>query len=174
MTKFSNLIWREILNIDDKVPFLLNDGPLIASTNFWDSHRAKDGLLFLTYNAYAARLLVPDSQLQLLAEMRTGKYVIISAGPRAGKSGRDGVELMFEDDTDSPFALTLDEVQLAGFFPDSANEWKFVVTVWTRAGLQMKFAGRYRSVPRIPFLLPWVEKRDGPAGKLIAREGGGG
>ncbi len=151
------------MKTDDKVPYLINDGQLITSTSYWDSDRAKEGFLFLTYNAYAARVLVPDSQLQLLTEMRTGKHVIISAGPRAGKSGRDGVELMFEDHSDSPFAVHLDEVQVDGFFPDSANEWKFVVTVWTRSGLQMKLPGRYRSVLHIPFLLPWDEKRDVPA-----------
>src|ERR1700744_5802447 len=39
---------------------IANDGQNLITTNYWDSEYAKMGLIYLTWNAGAARLLLPD------------------------------------------------------------------------------------------------------------------
>lgn len=139
----------------DVAPYVLsvaNDGQALASTNYWDGKPAAQGLCFLTWNAGAARLLVPDDQVAWLADMRTAKYVILSSGPWPEQGGREGLELLFEDHSDSPFVLHLSAEQT-----DRALSGKveFPLTVWTRAGLQLSLSGRYRRVARIPCLQEW-------------------
>lgn len=38
-----------------------NDGQKIVSTNYWDTEHAKRGFLYLSWNAGAGRLLLPDT-----------------------------------------------------------------------------------------------------------------
>lgn len=71
-----------------------NDGPLIQTTNYYDSEAASRGLLYVSWNANAARVLVPDSQLAMVAEMKTGKECIVSAGPTERGLA---YELLFEE-----------------------------------------------------------------------------
>lgn len=49
-----------------------NQGAEIASTNYWDTPHAQRGFCYLSGNAGVWRLLVPEAQAALLAEMRTG------------------------------------------------------------------------------------------------------
>ena len=58
-----------------------NQGQAILSTNYWDSDHAKAGYFYLSWNAGAGRLLVPDSQKATLREMKGAREVIISRGP---------------------------------------------------------------------------------------------
>ncbi len=64
-----------------------NKGQDIVSTNYFESEHASKGKVYMSVNAGAFRLLLPDSQMQLLEEMATGKEVIISMGkwPEASK-----------------------------------------------------------------------------------------
>jgi hypothetical protein len=48
-----------------------NNGPEIAATNYYDSPNAGAGYVYLSINAGALRLLVPDSQSQLVDEVKT-------------------------------------------------------------------------------------------------------
>jgi len=84
-----------------------NRGQAIVKTNYWDSEYAQAGMFYLSWNAGAARLLVPDAQKLTLPEMRTAKYVIVSRGPWDDHGGRDALELLFEDGSDAPFAVHL-------------------------------------------------------------------
>ncbi len=82
-----------------------NNGQSISSTNYWDSEPAKSGFCFLSWNANAARLLVPDTFESAISEMRSAKYVIVSRGPWPEQSRREALELLFEDESDSLSAL---------------------------------------------------------------------
>lgn len=88
--------------------------------------------MFLSGNAGAWRLLVPDAQLHMLAEMRTGRSVTIERAIR-GTPGKC-VDIVFEDDSTAPFCITLDKRQTdRGLTPGEA-----VMLIYTRAGLQME------------------------------------
>lgn len=115
--------------------FIENEGQAVARTDYWQSVQAQAGYVYLSWNAGAARLLVPDAAKHLLREMRGAEYVIISKGTL---NGRDALELVFEDGENN---------QGGGF----------VVTVWTRGGNQLRYPGKYRVVENLPDVSPWSE-----------------
>lgn len=132
-----------------------NRGQAIAATNYWDSDHAKAGYFYLSWNAGAARILVPDVYKPALRDMRGAKYVIISRGPWTEQGGRDALELLWEDGSDSPFAIHLVTEQTDRLVPETDQGAGLTVTAWTRGGQKGRWPGRYRLVPRIPCLDAW-------------------
>lgn len=132
-----------------------NQGQAIKYTTYWESEQAKNGYAYLTWNAGAARLLLPDSIKSALREMKSAKYVIISRGPWAEQGGRDAIELLFEDNSDNPYCIHLVAEQCDRLLPETDQGAGFVVTVWTRGGEKLRFPGKYRQVTNIPCLEPW-------------------
>jgi hypothetical protein len=133
-----------------------NQGQRIVSTDYWDSEHAKAGYFFLSWNAGAARILVPDSQKAVLREMRGAKHVIVSQGPWTDQGGREALELLWEDGSDSPFCLHLVAEQCDRLIPETDQGGGFVVAAWTRSGQKQRWPGKYRIVDHIPCLDPWV------------------
>lgn len=130
------------------------DGGDIASTNFWNHPMAQRGFLFLSWNAGVARLLVPAAAASFVREMRTGREAIISRG-HWPEAGGDGIEVLFEDHSNAPFAIHLMIEQTDRLLPKTDSGTRFRLSVWTPAGRQLEMPGRYRVVPRIPSLKPW-------------------
>lgn len=133
-----------------------NKGQAIIETDYWDSDHAKAGFCFLSWNAGAARLLVPDSMKNHVQEMRDAKYVIISRGPWPEHGGREALELLFEDDSDTPYCMHLVSEQADRMIPEGDQGGGFVVTVWTSGGEKLRLPGKYRVVDKIPCLDPWT------------------
>ncbi|MDU5837899.1 MAG: hypothetical protein E6559_00025 [Pantoea sp.] len=140
--------------MNDKI-FIGNEGQAINQTNYWDTEHAAAGLVFLSWNAGAARLLVPDAAKALLPEMKGAQYVIISRGKYAD---RDALEILFEDGSDAPFCIHLMAEQSDRMLPESDQGGGFVVTVWTRGGQKHRYNGKYRVVESLPCLDPWSEQ----------------
>ncbi|MEA3641752.1 MAG: hypothetical protein VBE63_17705 [Lamprobacter sp.] len=139
-----------------KSMFLIeNRGQAITKTNFWDSEQATRGILYLTWNAGAGRLLVPDNQKAMLRELKGSQEVIVSRGPWPDQGGREALELLWEDGSDSPFCIHLVTEQTDRLIPEHQQGGGFVVTVWTRGGVKGRWPGRYRVVDEIPCLKPW-------------------
>lgn len=132
-----------------------NRGQAIAQTNYWQTEHAQRGLFYLTWNAGAGRLLVPDSQKGILRELRQAREVLVSHAPWKDQGHRDALELLWEDDSDSPFAIHLVAEQTDRLIPDTEQGGGFVITAWTRGGLKGRWPGRYRRVEMIPWLQPW-------------------
>jgi hypothetical protein len=119
----------------------------------FDSEHARGGLYFVSWNASSARVLVPDSLLATIDDMRTAKrFVVVSRGPM---QGRDVYELLFDDGSDSPFALHIETRMSDRLIPDEHKP--FTVDAWTRAGKAASWPGRYRVVETLPCLAPWIE-----------------
>lgn len=136
---------------------IVNTGQALASTNYFDSEHAAGGLYFLSWNAGAGRLLMPDSRVLDLREMRSAKYVIVSRGPWPERGGREGIELLFEDNSDAPFCLHLSAEQSDRLLPEINQGGGFEIVAWTRGGRVANWPGKYRKVSRIPCLDPWSE-----------------
>jgi hypothetical protein len=134
---------------------ILNQGQAIRETNYLDSDHAQAGLCYLSWNAGAARLLVPDLSKHLLPWMKGGREVIVSRGPWTDQGGRDALELLWEDDTHSPPCLHLVAELTDRLIPDYQQGGGFVVTAWTRGGMEGRWPGKYRVVPQIPDLSHW-------------------
>ena len=61
---------------------IANRGPLVAATNYWATAMAARGLFYLTFNAGAARLLVPGNSEVVIRELRKRvQHVVVSFGP---------------------------------------------------------------------------------------------
>lgn len=137
---------------------ITNDGAAITYTNYFETRQAAEGFFYLSYNAGAVRLRVPDSRKSMLSDMRTGHYVIVSAGPWPDRQGRDGLELLFEDGSDSPFCLHLSAHEKSDrLLPETDQGGGFVVTAWEREGKVAEWPGKYRRVRCIPCYEPWRE-----------------
>lgn len=106
---------------------IANDGEQIVSTNYWELPHAKKGLLYLSGNAKVWRLLLPAAaEGGMLPEMRTGKRVVIEPSIQSAGCW----DIVFEDGTDSPFAVALDKRQV-----DRAVEpGECRLTVWGEGG----------------------------------------
>jgi hypothetical protein len=133
-----------------------NKGQAIAGTNYFDSTHAARGLFYLTWNAGAGRLLVPDNQKRTLTEMRSAKFVIVSSGPWEEQAGVPALELLFEDHSDSPFVLTIPLAQTDRVLPDTDQGAGFYISVWNRGGQKLRLPGRYRKVESLPCLEEWT------------------
>lgn len=137
-----------------------NTGQEIAETNYWDTEAGQKGLFYLSWNAGAGRLLVPDSQISQVAEMRTAELVIVSRGRWPSRNRADGIEIMFEDNSDSPYALHLTVEQCDRLLPAKDASGYFVFSAWTRSGKAAQWPGKYRVVNKIPCMAAWVADTD--------------
>jgi hypothetical protein len=131
-----------------------NDGPDITATNYWDIEHAKRGYFFLSLNAGCVRLLVPDSKVSEIQEFKTARFAILSRGPWPEMGQTDALELLFEDFSDSPYALHL-SIGQCDMLPGGEGDWK--LAVWSRDGKQYECELKYRHVDQIPCLKPWEE-----------------
>ena len=132
-----------------------NKNQAIIQTDYWDSELARAGLVFLSWNAGAGRLMIPDPMKGMLREIRKAREVIVSRGPWHEQGGREALELMWEDDSDAPYCVHVGIEQTDRLLPDTDQGGGFVITAWTRGGLKGRWPGRYRKVDRIPCAKAW-------------------
>jgi hypothetical protein len=134
-----------------------NDGPDIRTTNYWETDPAAAGLVYASCNAGAIRLLLPPAKEPDIPDMTRGvEYVILSRGPWPAQGLPEAVEILFEDRSDSPYALHLspESFDLLPAEPPEGREWR--LGLWTagprkRADLPVRF----RRVQSLPWLRPW-------------------
>lgn len=132
-----------------------NRGQRLVSTTYWASEHARRGYFFLSWNAGAARVLVPDCQKAALRDMKGAREVIISRGPWADQGGRDALELLWEDGSDNPFSIHLVAEQCDRLIPDKDQGGGLVVIALTRGGEKGRWPARYRVVAALPCLASW-------------------
>lgn len=133
-----------------------NNGPEIVSTNYWQTEHAACGYVYLSINAGAFRILIPPSQEGAIAEMLTAREAIISRGPWADQGGREAMEILFEDFTDTPYSLCILAEQCDRLPADSdRNRTNLRLSIWTVAGKAGEMPAKYRKVKRLPWLKPW-------------------
>jgi len=137
-----------------------NDGPRIASTNYWTSEYAKNGAVYLTWNAGVGRLLMPLACEAWIKEMSAAKYVLVSMGSwnHQGVEKQDALELLFEDDSSNPFCLHFGNEQTDRIIPEvQQGGGMFEIVVYAQDGERLRLPGKYRRVDRLPYLKAWVE-----------------
>jgi len=92
------------------VPLIIyNDNQRIAETNYWKTTLSKRGFYYMTLNAGCYRLLVPDNHDDFLREISTASTVTISRGATSQLDTpcTDAFEIVFEDGTNTPYAITM-------------------------------------------------------------------
>lgn len=142
----------------------MNDGPLIRTTSYWDTSLAVRGGLFASFNAGACRLLVPNHargfDVRDLLQAAGGAREVLVAVIRRPQEQRLALELLWEDDTDTPFAVHLGPQQIDRIPAAGDDGRTIVVSVWQRGyGREptciLSQPGRLRIVSRMPYLRPW-------------------
>lgn len=137
-----------------------NHGPLIIATNYWGSEIETHGKIHCSCNAGCIRVLLPRTLGKIVGECRTSRYVVCSRGPWVDQGLLDAVELLFEDNSESPYCLHLspESFDLLPGEPEPGGEW--TVALWVlRDGGPHKALERpcyWRRVERIPCLQPWA------------------
>lgn len=132
--------------------YVNNNGPELVATNYFHQPIAP---VYCSVNAGAIRILLPSLLEPYLRVMRTGKYVIITRGAWPAEGRSEGVELLFEDDTDEPFALHLGAESFDNL-PGDPGDGEWVVSVWTEGCIKrLQLPARWRRETLIPFMQPW-------------------
>lgn len=137
-----------------------NHGPLITSTNYWNSDLATAGKVFCSVNAGAIRVLMPRSRWGDLNDMRASKYCVLSRGPWPSERKSEAVEIMWEDNSDAPYALHLtpESFDLLPAEPEAGREW--ICSVWTekdgRPHKSLERICHWRRVDKIPCMRAWI------------------
>jgi hypothetical protein len=136
-----------------------NDGPLITSTDYWTSDVASAGKVFVSVHAGAIRVLLPRDRWGDLYDMRAGKYCVLSRGPWPAERQPEAIEIMWEDESESPYALYLtpESFDMLPGEADPGREW--VCSVWIeKDGNPHKSLERichWRRVAQLPYLKAW-------------------
>ncbi|WP_052465131.1 hypothetical protein [Geoalkalibacter subterraneus] len=132
---------------------IVNRGPEVVETNFWELEMAREGFFYLSFNAGAGRFLVPPALQHMVKDMiEKVDMVILTLGQLRGKLS---YEILFEDHSDSPFSIHIEAKQADRILPESDCDKEFRFTIWTQQGKQADFPCRYRKVDRLPCLKPW-------------------
>jgi hypothetical protein len=130
-----------------------NDGQEILSSNFWDSETAS---FFLSVNAGAARLLIPDSKIGEIGKMMKGNLVILSRGPCWPQADKDAIEIMFDDGSKTPYSIQLMAEQTDDLIPASMHGKNFTFSAWRKNAVKtFERPARFRMVKRLPCLEAW-------------------
>jgi hypothetical protein len=131
-----------------------NDGSKIVKSNYWDSEFAQKGYFFCSFNAGAAMLLIPDSRLNEVPEMATGKLIILSRGTWNRK--KDALEILFDDGSDEPHLMHLSKDQLDRLIPSSDNGRDLTFSAWKRGPVKLfERPAKFRIVKNLPCLEKW-------------------
>ena len=135
---------------------IANNGPDIIETNYCQSFYGRQGLLFISVNAGAFRLLVPPQRKSAIPNMRRGaKHVVLSLGEMLG---RQMIEWLVEDNSDTPYAVYVETPVCDRLFgpEDVGKEWR--ASVWGfENGKPHKYFERPAYCQIVP-TLPWLQK----------------
>ncbi len=127
-----------------------NAGAEIIGSNYFDSLWAEAGLCYLSGNAGAARLLIPDSQTHTISAMRTGRFCVLTTGLFKGVPC---IEIMFDDGSRAPHAVIITQDMCDFSFQPSRTAFK--LSAWTRNGKIGEWTAFERAAKRLPCLQPW-------------------
>lgn len=138
-----------------------NDGPDIVSTDYWGTPQAAEGYFYLSINAGAFRLLVPDSRAGEIREWASAREVIVSRGPWPQAGRADALELLFEDGSEAPYSIhmgaeQIDRMPLATDADRAGDLPRWTFSAWAPAGRALALPCRYRIVKRLPCLRAWT------------------
>ena len=92
-----------------------NKNGFITDTTYWDTDYCKEGYYHLVFNMGTYSLLIPENKDDLLTELTEAQSVVITRGNYNGKS--DYFEVMFEDNTETPYMILLSNEQFSRVSP---------------------------------------------------------
>ena len=131
-----------------------NDGSDIRDTNYWATDIGRWHSAY-SMNAGCLRVLIPRAKEHWVSEMTACDYALVStiANPRLD---RVGIEILFEDHSESPFCLLLAPGAGIGFYPMvEAEPVEGSLSLWIKGPKKVgTMRAFFRKVPGIPYLKP--------------------
>ena len=149
--------------MSDDILMIVNDKADIASTNYWEGELAANGIITISCNGGAIRVLLPPALYHAVPDMKTAAECVISRGPWPEMRQSDAVEILFDDGSDAPYAMFLGRTSFADAppaEPTEGREWMLSVWMKSEAGRIYRALERtchWRRVSSIPCLKPWGE-----------------
>ena len=77
----------------------------VIEPDYWDSEMAKCGVLHVSATADCIKILIPDSQIDMIPLMLEGERITLSRGPCPGGGKAPVFEIVFDDYSDNPLSL---------------------------------------------------------------------
>jgi len=151
-----------VLSPEDSSGFMMvrNDDEKVIETNFWGSPAELQGFYYVTSNAGAFRLLVPDIQNCEIPNILSGKHAVITYGFHR-QTSKFMYEVMFDDDSDNPFALWISPGQFDRCFSiaDAASKDRQLIVYRNGCAEIARMPVYFREAPVLPCLKRWDFKR---------------
>lgn len=149
------------ISIDDSESELLevvNKGQDLVASNYWDTVYNKKGLIMVTMNAGALRLLMPDDFAlpETLNDYKKAAHAVLTMGSWLDKP--IAVEIMLEDFTNAPHTFhLLPTVFLEGIPLLDRDTCTF--SIWTKGPNKVCEMTCYlrRTIHRLPYQKPYKE-----------------
>ena len=116
---------------------MTNSEKTVIEPDYWDSEMTKCGVLYVSATADCIRILVPDSQIDMIPLMLEGERITLSRGPCPGGGKAPVFEIVFDDYSDSPLSLLVGSEQW-DTLPEPGSEWYIVVYVRNERVLQKR------------------------------------
>jgi hypothetical protein len=126
-----------------------NNGDKIIGSNFWDNQEEED--FYLSWIDKTARLLVVAPAAQTIKEIEFAQEVIITQGTST-LSGNNAYEILFEDGSDTPFVLILDEQKQSDKKIKEVGKEKMRLTLWEKDKMLIEFPMSFRKKETLPYM----------------------
>jgi hypothetical protein len=144
---------------DTQQLIVANNGPMIVSTNYWQTEAERAGKFLCSWNAGALRLLIPRQHQRAVREMRQARLVLLTRGPWPAMQLADAFELLFDDDSGNPWSLHLSPESFDRLPDDALIGSQFPCTAWIhlvghRPRLAVEKPCYYRRATKLPHLAP--------------------
>lgn len=134
---------------------ITNDGPAILASDYWQSDLARAGKYLISPNDGVIRCLLPEAYHAVLPEIAACPYAIATRGQW---QGQDGLEILWEDHTDSPHAWHMTAASCL-LLPGDPAPGAWQIACWIeRDGhpyRALQLPCKWRAVPTLPLLKPW-------------------
>ncbi len=110
-----------------------NDGKEIISTNYFDSKLNKRGKYYISLNAGAFRLLIPDVYVdEIKRELKLAKRIVITRKALQIDAEVQGFEILLDDKSEDPYIFQFSENSFDRI-PEKNDENKtFFFSAWIR------------------------------------------
>jgi hypothetical protein len=107
---------NSIINNTTSLPFMIRIGinGLPLETTYFDTEICSKGFYYLVHKNDKYFLLLPKWKEKELNEMQTGNHVVITRGKLEGK---DSFEIVFNDNSENPYAVLLRDEQFTRLTP---------------------------------------------------------
>jgi len=120
--------------MNEQFIIIVNNGTDIVFTDFWETELAQSGLCFLSWNAVAGMLLVPELTAKTtMSDMLEAKGIIIDR--RSCQPGLQSThfDVVFDDGSNRPYVLSMAHEMTGRSFGSACNRPR-PFSVWTESG----------------------------------------